>query len=83
MEENARGSESWPAGTASEFFVLANSPGGIDVGFQRKLTNGFMGRMEPRGTIFLPFPCISGVWIELLLWLDSLPLEKLSNEPSV
>lgn len=32
----------------------------------RKLTNGSLGRMESKETVFLPFPCISGVRAELL-----------------
>lgn len=48
-------------------FVLASGPDGIDVDSLRKLTNGSVGRMESKETVFLPFPPTLGLRVELLL----------------
>lgn len=67
--EEGRGTESrdkhqlpFPPG-----FVLASGPDGIDVDSLRKLTNGSVGRMESKETVFLPFPPTLGLRAELLL----------------
>ena len=41
-------------------------PERIDADCPRKVTNGSMGKMESKETVFLPFPCTLGARVELL-----------------
>ena len=38
----------------------------LDADCPRKVTNGSMGKMESKETVFLPFPCTLGARVELL-----------------
>ena len=51
-------------------------PERIDADCLRKETNGSTGKTESKETVFLPFPCTLGARVELLFWLDSLPLRS-------